>query len=377
MHKRERLLAIGVAVLVGGWALDAMLIGPGLAWLAKLRAEGRAAATEAAEASLLVDRSKQIMDRWRAWHASGVLDDEDAARFRAQQAVTGAARDSSCTIDTLGGGQRVPAAQGQTYDLLRLTVSGQGSLAEVQDFLAALESAPQPLRIERCELAARDPRKDALDLSLTLSTRIAAAKTRDSRAVPEGTQAWTPEPRDGALDAAVREARPFLGDRRSGRVATAAVETPASTPAHAGTWALVGVVTREDGAIGFLRHLGSGEERTVRAGDSVGDARVAAIDTDGMRLAGGETESTVRIGTDLAGQAVPAGGARSSAPAATGTPPSAPIAAPVGATPAGAPATTAPAAAASAAAAPAAGADREAILQRLRERRNRTPGNSP
>lgn len=370
MHKRERILAIGVAVLVGGWALDAMFIGPGLAWLAKLRTEARSAATEAAEAGLLVDRSRQIMDRWRAWHASGVLDDEDAARFRAQQAVAGAARSSSCTIDTLGGGQRVLAAQGQTYDLLRLTVSGQGSLAEVQGFLAALESAPQPLRIERCELAARDPRKDALDLSLTLSTRIISAKARDSRAVPEGTKAWVPEPRDGALDAAVREARPFLSDRRSGRTTAAVVETVATAPAPAGTWALVGVVSREDGAIGFLRHLGSGEERTVHVGDSLDETRIAHLDADGMHLTDGETESTVRIGTDLAGQAVPAGSVRSSAPVTATTSP----------TPTAAPAGTAPPAGAPPAAASPAGAgasDREAILQRLRERRNRTPGTSP
>lgn len=364
MHKRERLLAIGVAMLVGGWVLDAVLVEPGLTWLAKLRTEARSAAADAADSGLLVDRSKQIMDRWRAWHASGVLDDEDAARFRAQQAVASAARGSSCTIDTLGGGQRILAAQGQTYDLLRLTVSGQGSLAEVQGFLAALESAPQPLRIERCELAARDPRKDALDLSLTLSTRITSAKGRNGRTVPEDAKAWAPEPRDGALDAAVREARPFLSDRRSGRATTAVVETTTSTPAPAGTWALVGVVTREDGAIGFLRHLGNGEERTVRAGDALGEARIAGLDADGMRLATGGTESTVRIGTDLAGLTVPAGG-RSSAPA-TSTTSSTPAAAPTG---------TAPPAAASPAGA--GGSDREAILQRLRERRNRTSGNSP
>ena len=371
MQKRERLLAIGVALLVGGWAVDAMLVEPGLAWLAALRAEARSAAADAAEAGLLVDRSKQIMDRWRSWHASGVLDDEDAARFRAQQAVAGAARGSSCTIDTLGGGQRVLAAQGQTYDLLRLTVSGQGSLAEVQGFIAALESAPQPLRIERCELAARDPRKDSLDLSLTLSTRIASAKARDGRAVPEGTKPWAPEHRDDALDKAVREARPFLGDRRSGRTATAIEANAPAAPAPAGTWALVGVVTREDGAIGFLRHLGSGEERTVRPGDSLGESRIAGLDADGMRLATGDAESTVRIGMDLAGQPVPASGARAGAPsaAATTTTSPTPTAAPTG--------TATPAAAAAAPAAAAGGTDREAILQRLRERRNRTPGNTP
>lgn len=366
MQKRERFLALGVGLLIGGWALDALLVEPGLAWLARLRAEARSATAEAAEAGLLVDHSKQIMDRWRAWHASGVLDDEDAAHYRTQQAIASAAHSSGCVIDTLGGGQRVAAAQGQSYDLLRLTVSGQGSLGEVQGFIAALEFAPQPLRIERCELAARDPRKDALDLSLTLSTRIVPLKTRGSRVVPAGTAAWTPEPRDGALDAAVRDARPFLTDRTSGHASTSTATTTAAPTATPGTWALVGVVTRDEGVIGFLRHLGSGEERTVHIGDTLGDAHITALDAHGMQLLTGDATATVLIGTDLAGQTVPSG---------TSIAPRVAIAPTTTATVT--PSTSSPAASVAAPASAAPGSDREAILQRLRERRNRTPGTSP
>ena len=35
----------------------------------------------------------------------------------------------------------MPATHGQSYDLLRLTVTGQGALGEVQAFLAGIESA--------------------------------------------------------------------------------------------------------------------------------------------------------------------------------------------------------------------------------------------
>jgi hypothetical protein len=381
MQARERILAGAVALLIGGWLVDTVVVQPAVAWFAAVDQQTRDATREAGEARALVDRQARIVADWRARHAAGLLDDQDQARFRLQRALSSGAQGSGFVLDSVSGGQLVPAAQEQHYDLLRLTVSGHGALAQVQAFIAGLESAAMPLAIERCELSAGDPRKDQLDAALTVSTRIVAPAARGGRAVPDGIAAWVPATRDGALDAAVLAAKPFLTDRRGSRNETA-ISVPAAgtvpatsgpTPAAAGSspgWALVGIVAFDQRAVAFLRHQGDGSERQLAAGEQLAGGTVLAIDARGLRLGladGGER--LIEVGHDLAGD--PIAGAplpARSLPGATGS----------GSTAAGG-TTTAATVPGTSVSAPfqvptiTVDPEREAILQRLRQQRNRTP----
>ena len=368
MRPRERLLALGTGLLLGGWLLDSVVVEPGLAWLAKVRSETADAHREAAEAQVLIDRKERILAEWRGRHAAGLLDDGDAARFRIQQLLAAGARSSGFTIDNVGGGQLVPAAHDKPYDALRLTVAGQGTLAQATAFIAAIEAAPIPMRIERCELAAGDGRKDRVDLAMTMSTRVVNAAGRAGRAVPAGTPPWSPEARDGALDKEILASRPFLVDRRppraappagegSGAAASAAEARPSAPPG----WALVGLAVTPEAASAFLRNLGDGSERVLHPGDELDGQRMVAIEAGGLRLKGPDGEHLVTVGSDLTGK--PAGAGH--APVASAGAATAP------ATAAGAPAGAAPVA--PGASATVTDPDREAILQRLRQQRNRTP----
>lgn len=369
MQKRERLLALASAVLLGGWLVDSTLVQPGLAWLAGVDKRTAELTREAGEARVLIDRKERIVADWRSRHAAGLLDDVDGARFRIQQALAGGARSSGFTIDNVGGGQLVPAAHGQVYDTLRLTVAGQGTLAQVQAFLAGIEAAALPLRIDRCELAGGDGRKDQLDVALTLSTRLVGAAGRAGRGVPEGTPAWKPEPREARLDGEILAGKPFLNERRAARREQTVGNASETRPSAPAGWALVGIVVRSESATAFLRSLGDGAERVLHVGDELDGNRVAAIDSAGLHLtANGETR-VVAVGNDLAGRPAPlptrraatAGTASTATAAATPAPAAAP----------GAPA--APAAAPFAVPTLAPDADRDAILQRLRQQRNRSP----
>ncbi len=368
MRPRERLLALGTGLLLGGWLLDSIVIEPGLAWLAKVRSEAADAHREAAEAQVLIDRREKILAAWRGRHAAGLLDDGDAARFRIQQLLAAGARSSGFTIDNVGGGQLVPAAHDKFYDALRLTVAGQGTLAQATAFIAAIESAPMPMRIERCELAAGDGRKDRVDLAMTMSTRVVNAAGRAGRAVPEGTPPWAPEARDGACDKEILASRPFLADRRLPRAASPAGEGGAAGavgaaephPSAPPGWALVGLAATPEVASAFLRNLGDGSERVLHPGDGLDGQVMVAIEIGGLRLKGPDGEHLVTVGSDLTGK--PAGAVHAPV-GSTGSATSAP------ATPAGASAGTAPGAASATVTDP----DREAILQRLRQQRNRTP----
>ena len=368
MQKRERLLAGAVALLVSGWLLDSVVVQPTLAWFAAVDKDTLSALREAGEASVLIDRQARILADWRSRHAGGLVDNEDQARFRLQRTLQDAAKSSGFTIASVGGGQLVAATQEQVYDLLRLSVSGHGSLDQVQRFVATLESAPQPLRIERAELSSGDPRKDALDASVTLSTRLVAESARGGRAVPEGTRAWTPGKRDPSLDTAIHETKPFLADRRQAvarpvsETREQTITTPTVTPGGAKGWALVGIVASDDhAAVAFLRHQGDGRERLLKTGEQLEDRTVVAVDQRGVRLRGAtaEQEQLISVGQDLTGQAID--GTVTAARRTNGTPGSS---------------TTVPAGAASSpfqipiiSTNPA----REAILERLRQQRNRAP----
>src|ERR1043165_3991253 len=101
MQKRERFLGGGVALLVGGWLLDGMVIQPALAWFAATDKETQVAAREADEAGVLIDRQPRILADWRARHAAGLIDNEDQARFRLQRTLQDAAKASGFTISSV------------------------------------------------------------------------------------------------------------------------------------------------------------------------------------------------------------------------------------------------------------------------------------
>ncbi len=371
MQKRERLLAGAVAVMLGGWLIDSVVLQPTLAWFAAVDKQTTVARQEVGEAKALIDRQARILADWRARHAAGLIDDEDQARFRLQRTLQGAAQGSGFTIAAVSAGQMITANQDQVYDLLRLTVSGHGALTQVQGFVASLESAGMPLCIERSEWSAGDARKDLLDVALTLSTRLVSAKARAGRAVPAGTAAWTPAVRTTTLDIAVAQAKPFLSDRRGPRRETL-TETKTETvveaaPSKRKGWALVGVVAHPDHAVAFVRHQSDGSERQLVANDSIDGFTVAAVDAAGLHLHGESGDVAVAIGQDLTGTAISGTFAAPTASSVVTTGGSSRSATPAVALPPGAaaapfqiPATTSDPA-------------RDAVLQRLRERRNRAP----
>ncbi len=363
MNRREKILSAAVATLAVGFAANHWAVQPALAWYRAVQAETLANEDQIAEAQLLVDHRQSIVAGWRARHGAGLLEDENAARFGAQNSLNAAARASGFKMESVGGGQRVPAATGQSYDLLRLTLAGRGTLAQTQGFLAAIQQAARPWRVERCEIAARDGRKDQLDAALTLSLRIASPQVREKISLPEKTVAWTPPVRPGKMDDEILKARPFLVDRGAPgpvRAATPKTEAPPATaappPSPGSDWTLVGLVTRDGVGEALVLHAGAAEAQVVRAGDKVAGGMVERVDGDGLCMLFGQDKRVSQPGLALSGALpaaeIPAGAAR---PDHASTPGAAVV-------PAAAPG----------AKTPVTDADREAILNRLRQQRNRT-----
>jgi len=308
MQKRERILAGTIALLVGGWLIDGMVVQPTTIWFATVEKQTRDAQRETGESNVLINRQSQIMTAWRTQHAAGLLDNGDQARFRLQRTLANEASASGFIIDSVSGGQVIPASNDQIYDILRLGVSGRGSHEQVTAFIAHLEQADMPLAIERSEWSSSDARKNHIDLSLTVSTRMVAESARLGRSVPDETMAWKPGQRESTFDSETIAAKPFLADRRPPHPETIAkkedhVPPPPPIIIDPG-WGLVGIVTTNGQSVAFIRHLNRAEERQVTVSETIDAFTVTTINASGMMVSDSTGERHILVGNTLLGEAI-------------------------------------------------------------------------
>ncbi len=359
MQIRERRLLLIAAGTVILWLVDSLALRPLLHWQAGIEQQMQADRLAIMEDEALLLRRTAIMAQWRSWHAAGLMDDAASAAYRLHQMASTAAHDSGVVITSLGGSRHRPATAEALYDSLEISLRSEGSSAQVQAFLETINRSAMPLRIERCDLHARDTALDRLDCSLTISTRIVSAQHAQGLTLPPDISPWTPTASPPALDQTRhrRLALLFRADRPA-PTPPAAPPTPRPGPvapvvtAPVRTWVVTGLilpVADPAGGRAFVRHQGLGTERIVTVGDQLDDRLVLAVDRDGLLLATGDDTPPLRIapGQDILGRT-----AVSSSPE-----PSAPR-----------PATTTPSAAAPALNDPA----RQAILDRLRQQRTRS-----
>jgi hypothetical protein len=316
MQRRERRLLIITLIVVLCWPLDALLLQPLLAWQAQIERETRALRLELQEVGVLLDNSHRIMVDWQRLQNAGLLDDAAAAGYRLQQTVTQAADSSGLRVASLGGARHRPAEGESAFDSVQVSLRGEGSCQQVLRFLRQLDRSPMPLRVDRCELQARDATKDLLDCSLTLSTRIVSEPQREGRHVAKATAAWSPdEPTTYPDGLQLFRVLRSSGIAPSIPIVTVAPPEPmAAPPSRIESWSLVGLVVRADPTTSeaFLRHQGSGEERVLRGGDSLDQAQVLAINGQGLHLADPALPEgrLIAPGFDLLGRPNPAAIAR-------------------------------------------------------------------
>lgn len=366
MQRRERLLAIIVAALVTVWCIDSVLIAPLSEWYANCSAEIERYEQDINEAQILIDRQKRIMDAWRGQHAAGLLKDEQSARFDLQDFVVKAAAAATVQIDSIGAQSAAVGVADDTFWALGLSLTAQGNLQQVQNFVQRLELAPVPLRIERCEVASHDAKKDHLQLSVALSTLIVAEQLHAGRSLPADSQAWQAAGWPDTIAQSIIALKPFLADRRQTPVVvtkkTEPTEKPVvtATPVDPGTWVLVGVVTSEK-TQAFFRHNKTGVEKNIGIGEEIDAYRfdavedhvliVSSLNAAAEASAGEREEKRIPIGYSLLGkQSAAPLPARSSSVSSSGSSSSA---------------------SSSSAASSISDEQRQAILERLRQRRGR------
>ena len=367
MQRRERLLAFIVAALVAIWSIDSVLIAPLSDWYASCSEDIERYEQDINEAQILIDRQKRIMDSWRSQHAAGLLKDEQSARFDLQDFVVKAAAVATVQIDSIGAQSAAVAVAEDTFLSLGLSLSAQGNLKQVQDFVQRIELAPMPLRIERCELASHDAKKDHIQLSVALSTLIVAEQLHAGRSLPEHVEAWHAATWPDTIAQSIVALKPFLADRRRAPAPVAKKTEPSEKPVvtapviDPGTWVLVGVVAAEK-TRAFFRHSKSGVEKNVGIGEEIDAYRVDAVE-DHVLIVSSMQASTEEHADERQQKRIPIGysllGQQSTAPISATSATS------------GSSSASSSGGSASGAASSISDEQRQAILERLRQRRGR------
>ena len=166
MKPREKLLVWVIAGLVGLFVLDRLVISRVLSAFDEVATKTAEVEKKYNEARVLVDNQRAIQMRYAAYEqASLPNNDPDAAR----QAVSQWASDAGVEVSIFSPGKQT---RGERYDEKVFTFTGKGTIAQVEKLLWALRTAPFPLRIERCTLTSSDETKDALTLTLSLTTLL-------------------------------------------------------------------------------------------------------------------------------------------------------------------------------------------------------------
>ena len=170
---RETLLKIGVGVVVGLFALDRMVLGPFIAsW--KAQGERLAAVRQKVERGRqLVAREKSIRERWNEMKRTDLPDDDSVAENEVFKSIARWASASRVGFTNLAPHR---GNHDGSYDTFEWRASAVGDQAALGRLIYEIESDPLPVRVEECEMTARD----AKGQQLALSVRFSAVRINDT-----------------------------------------------------------------------------------------------------------------------------------------------------------------------------------------------------
>ena len=174
--KRERLLIIGVAVVVGLFVLDRYIVTP---FFNASTAQSERHAALLAEHDQTSNTIRQQGAADRRWRKMDIATDAPSAQGAALRALQGFAQKSGLNLDSLK-----PMRQ-RDRDALRpleLLAGGTGTMEQVMHFCKLVEHAEIPLRIENFSLALREENGVLLRLDLRVSTLYFDKQTADRAA---------------------------------------------------------------------------------------------------------------------------------------------------------------------------------------------------
>jgi len=173
MSKRERILIWAVALLVGFFALDRLIVSPLQAHLAQLREDIDIVQEEIDGGRVLVDNRDLIETRWAERVAAGLGQDPASARLRVQGRLSEFAENAGLTLTNLSAGGNLNR---EPFTEVRFSLTATGELRSVARFIEQVQEASVPLALLTCDISRRDESSTRLTLRLTVTTLVYSPK---------------------------------------------------------------------------------------------------------------------------------------------------------------------------------------------------------
>ena len=187
MNRRERILALIVATLVGLFVLDQLVIQPVSTHLSDLSDRAEAMQDRLRQARVLMDNRELIKSRWQSYRAAGLEAAESAQRLRVQRSLNQWAAEAGVEIDSLTTGRSAAIHQNRFFET-RFILRGNGGLEAVVGFLHRLRRSPFPLRVVAMDVGSRSESDERLSVQMTVSTiRLNPEAEDDAASDPEPT----------------------------------------------------------------------------------------------------------------------------------------------------------------------------------------------
>lgn len=169
MSTRERILIWAVALVVGVFVLDRLVVTPLQSRLSRLQADAELVEQRIDEGRVLIDNRELIEARWSGRVESGLGRDAAAARLDVQDELTGYAESSGLTLTNLSAGGDI---KNGGFTEVRFSLTASGDLRSVAEFMRQVQEASVPLALMSCDISRRDESGRGLTLRLTVSTLV-------------------------------------------------------------------------------------------------------------------------------------------------------------------------------------------------------------
>jgi hypothetical protein len=177
IENREAFLKIAVGAVVGLFLLDRMVLTPaGKSWTAQGERID-ALREKVTKGHRLLQNENALRAKWAAMQ-SGDLDPEiSTAEDQAYSGISKWAAASRISTTSLSPQWRT---QDDDFDLFEFRASATGTQSSLGQFIYALETDPLPVKLEECDLTARD----AKGQQLTGALRFSFIRLKTSNARP-------------------------------------------------------------------------------------------------------------------------------------------------------------------------------------------------
>lgn len=169
MNKREKMLALIVALVVGGWALLNWVVDPLLAGFDTVKEESAQIEQDLSLAQTLVDNDTKIRKQWKGYEQAGLARSLELADSESRRAILVWADKAHLSKVKLSDGKE-KTDDDKPFGELTYTIQATGKLGQIYDLLTSVHESPFPLRIEKCIIDVQNSDGENLQLSLTVST---------------------------------------------------------------------------------------------------------------------------------------------------------------------------------------------------------------